>query len=209
MSNELRIFNNEEFGEVRIILIDGKEYFVANDVATILGYKRTADAITAHCKGSISRIIDTNGGKQMCKLILQEDVLLLIVKSKLCTTDYKNNFIKWLQQENLINNNILPLSSRKEVEFLSKLDKILKQFKIKIKRQKRVGDYIVDAYIREMNCVIEYDEKNHIGYNPEDEQIREQIIKDELNCDFIRVTDKNDDYNNIGYILNKILNTTV
>ena len=35
--NDLQIFNNEEFGEVRMIEIDGKPYFVATDVATALG----------------------------------------------------------------------------------------------------------------------------------------------------------------------------
>lgn len=49
--NSLQIFNSEEFGEIRTIEIDGKPYFVANDVARALGYKRPADAVTAHCKG--------------------------------------------------------------------------------------------------------------------------------------------------------------
>ena len=51
--NELQIFNSEEFGDIRTIEIDGKPYFVANDVARALGYKRPADAVTAHCKGSV------------------------------------------------------------------------------------------------------------------------------------------------------------
>lgn len=37
--NELQIFNSEEFGEIRTVEIDGKPYFVANDVARALGYK--------------------------------------------------------------------------------------------------------------------------------------------------------------------------
>lgn len=34
--NELQIFNNEEFGRIRTVEIDGKPYFVANDVARAL-----------------------------------------------------------------------------------------------------------------------------------------------------------------------------
>lgn len=49
--NELQIFNNEEFGEVRMAEINGKPYFVATDVATALGYTNPRKAISDHCKG--------------------------------------------------------------------------------------------------------------------------------------------------------------
>lgn len=50
--NNIQIFNNEKFGRVRIIMSDeNKPMFLANDVAKSLGYIRTADAISAHCKG--------------------------------------------------------------------------------------------------------------------------------------------------------------
>lgn len=49
--NELRIFNNPELGEVRMVMIDDKPYFVGNDVARILEYSRPNDAISANCKG--------------------------------------------------------------------------------------------------------------------------------------------------------------
>lgn len=50
---ELQIFNNEEFGQVRTVEIDGKPYFVANDVARALGYATPKDAVTRHCKGGV------------------------------------------------------------------------------------------------------------------------------------------------------------
>ena len=53
--NELMIFNNPEFGEIRTIEEDGKVMFCGSDVAKALGYKRPADAITTHCKGSVIR----------------------------------------------------------------------------------------------------------------------------------------------------------
>ena len=40
--NELQIFSSEEFGQVRTVEINGKPYFVANDVAKALGYVETA-----------------------------------------------------------------------------------------------------------------------------------------------------------------------
>lgn len=46
--NELRIFNNADFGDVRTVEKDGNIWFVGKDVAEALGYARTADAVKAH-----------------------------------------------------------------------------------------------------------------------------------------------------------------
>ena len=48
MSNEIKIFENEEFGSVRTMEINGKPYFVGKDVATILGYIKPENAIANH-----------------------------------------------------------------------------------------------------------------------------------------------------------------
>lgn len=48
--HELQIFNNEEFGQIRTVEIDGKPYFMASDVAKALGYARPNDAIQQHCR---------------------------------------------------------------------------------------------------------------------------------------------------------------
>ncbi len=46
--NNLQIFDNKEFGKVRIVLIENEPWFVGKDVAEALGYERTADAIRQH-----------------------------------------------------------------------------------------------------------------------------------------------------------------
>ena len=46
--NELKIFQNEQFGSIRTVEVDGEPYFVGKDVATILGYSDTAKAIRVH-----------------------------------------------------------------------------------------------------------------------------------------------------------------
>ena len=46
--NEIKIFENPEFGSVRTVQIDGEPWFVGRDVAEALGYKNTADAIGKH-----------------------------------------------------------------------------------------------------------------------------------------------------------------
>lgn len=61
--SELQIFKNEEFGFIRTIEIEGKPYFVANDIAKSLGYVNVSDAVSRHCKGVVKHDILTNSGK--------------------------------------------------------------------------------------------------------------------------------------------------
>ena len=39
MANKMQIFKNDEFGQVRTVVIDNEPYFVGKDVADILGYQ--------------------------------------------------------------------------------------------------------------------------------------------------------------------------
>lgn len=48
--NELQVFKNSEFGELRVIELDGKVYFPATACAKILGYSNPHDAVKRHCK---------------------------------------------------------------------------------------------------------------------------------------------------------------
>lgn len=94
--NDIQIFNNSEFGDIRSLEIDGKPYFVANDVATALGYSRPADAITQHCKGSVKHRVPTNGGEQEMKIIPEGDIYRLIIRSSLPSAE---KFEHWVFDE--------------------------------------------------------------------------------------------------------------
>lgn len=94
--DNLQIFNSEEFGEIRTVEINGKPYFVANDVAKALGYKRPADAVTAHCKGSVKHRYLTDGGEQELKVIPEGDLYRLIMESKLPSAE---KFEEWVMDE--------------------------------------------------------------------------------------------------------------
>lgn len=94
--NDLKIFENEQFGSIRTAIIDGKPMFCANDVAKALGYSRPADAVTAHCKGSVKHRVLTDGGSQDVKYIPEGDVYRLIVKSKLPAAE---KFEAWVMDE--------------------------------------------------------------------------------------------------------------
>ena len=94
--NELQIFNNEEFGQIRTVEIDGKPYFVANDVAKALGYVETAKAVRTHCKGVSEVDIPTNGGLQKAKVIPEGDIYRLIIRSQLPDAE---KFESWVFDE--------------------------------------------------------------------------------------------------------------
>ena len=94
--NELQIFNNVEFGDVRMTEIDGKPYFVATDIAMALGYATPRDAIARHCKGVVKRDTPTSGGVQSLSYIGEGDLYRLIMKSKLPNAE---KFESWVMDE--------------------------------------------------------------------------------------------------------------
>ena len=85
MKNNLQIYNNDVFGKIRGMMIDGKPYFVGKDVASALGYKDTKNALKDHVKAKYKRRgqIATPSGKQMATLINEPGLYSLIMSSKL------------------------------------------------------------------------------------------------------------------------------
>ena len=94
--NELMIFNNPEFGEVRTLEEDGKVLFCGSDVAKALGYSRPKDAISAHAKGAVKRRTLTSGGEQEMSFIPESDLYRLVFSSKLPTAE---KFTEWVTAE--------------------------------------------------------------------------------------------------------------
>ena len=46
--NDLKIFENKEFGEIRTVIKDGEPWFVGRDVALALGYAKPENAVMVH-----------------------------------------------------------------------------------------------------------------------------------------------------------------
>lgn len=93
--NNLIIFKNENFGQVRMAEINGKPYFVGKDIAKSLGYKNTNDAITRHCKGVVKHEgFKINGNK--ISLITEGDMYRLITNSELPQAE---KFEEWVFDE--------------------------------------------------------------------------------------------------------------
>ena len=78
-----------------------------------------------------------------------------------------------------------PAIGKNEIQILNNVEQ---NIGYKIIRQHRVNGYFLDGYCKELNLAIEVDEKWHKKRKEED-TIRENNIKNELNCDFLRLND--------------------
>lgn len=96
--NDIRLFSNEVFGNVRAIVINNEVWFVGKDVAEALGYTNSNKALNDHCKpeGVTKRYTLTSGGKQEIKYINQRNVIRLIMRSKLPQAE---EFQDWVEDE--------------------------------------------------------------------------------------------------------------
>ncbi len=94
--NELQIFNNPEFGEIRTIEENGVPLFCGSDVARALGYGEPHKAVSRHCKGGTKHPILTNGGNQEMLFIPESDLYRLVFSSKLPTAE---KFTDWVTAE--------------------------------------------------------------------------------------------------------------
>lgn len=89
--NNLIIFSNEEFGVIRTIIIDGKEYFYGVDAARALFYERPSKAVSDNCKGILTKDTILNDGGYPEKLIPEGDLYRLIVRA---STQSRNKAIQ-------------------------------------------------------------------------------------------------------------------
>ena len=95
-NTNMEIFNNEEFGRVRIIEENGNFLFCASDVAKALGYSNIHGTIKRHCRGVLKRYTPTSSGVQEISFIPEGDVYRLIVHSKLPSAE---RFERWVFDE--------------------------------------------------------------------------------------------------------------
>jgi len=138
VGTKIQIFENDRFGEVRVTEIEGKTYFVGNDIAKALGYERPTKAIQDHCKGVLKWDILTNGGIQEMSVIPEGDIYRLAAKSQLPGAE---DFESWIFDE------VLPsvrkhggyLTPAKTEELLMNPDLIIQMAtSLKDERQKRL-----------------------------------------------------------------------
>jgi prophage antirepressor-like protein len=97
--NELQIFNNEQFGEIRAVELNGEPWFVGKDVAEALGYKDTVNALKSHVDPDDKQRgwqITTPSGKQDMTIINESGLYSLVLSSKLPNA---KKFKRWITTE--------------------------------------------------------------------------------------------------------------
>ena len=97
--NELKIFENAEFGQVRTVAIDNEPWFVGKDVAEALSYAKARNAIASHVSDEDKKdapIQGTPGGMQTMTMINESGLYALIFGSKL---EAAKRFKHWVTSE--------------------------------------------------------------------------------------------------------------
>ena len=156
--NEMQIFNNSEFGELGLIIIDGKEYFPATACAKMLGYTNPHKAINDHCKyltkrsvphpQSPDKIVEMN-------FIPEGDLYRLIVKSKLPSAE---KFERWIFDD------VIP-TIRKHKGYLTDdmIEEVLMNPDTIIKlatqlKEERIKTKVLETKIQEQKPMVEFSE---------------------------------------------------
>lgn len=99
MNNEIQLFHNDDFGDVRTIIIDGEPWFVAKDVAVALGYVKPRNAVSMHVEPEDKKdalIQGPLGGRQTMTILNESGVYSLILSSKLPSA---KQFKRWVTSE--------------------------------------------------------------------------------------------------------------
>lgn len=100
--NELKIFSNEEFGEIRMVEIGDDPWFVGKDIADALGYKDTADALRKHVDDEDKRLVKVGDLPTLemsnygAYIINESGVYSLILRSQLPDA---RRFKRWVTSE--------------------------------------------------------------------------------------------------------------
>ena len=197
--NNLQIFNNKEFGSIRTINIDGKPWFVANDIANALGYSNPRKAVSDHCKGVTKRDTPTSSGIQSVSYINEGDMYRLIMRSKLPSAQ---RFEEWVvdevlpsirqnggyiaNQENLTPEQIVANALVVAQNILAQKEKQIEEMKPKAEFFDAVADSKTAISMNEVAKVLAI---KGYGRNNLFEFLREEKILDKFNVPYQRYVD--------------------
>ncbi len=148
MKQELtQVFKNEKFGNIRVISVDGREYFVATDVAKALGYVNPRDAIAKHCRWVVKCDVPHPQSKNKTlevNVIPEGDLYRLITNSQLPSA---KEFESWIYDE------VLP-SLRKTGSYSTSQA----QPKVDTK-EKEIEARLINARVREASMLLKIADK--------------------------------------------------
>ena len=89
MNNELQIFNNSDFGNIRVVENSGEPWFVGKDIATILGYAKPENAIANHVDGEDKTSTLIQGSGSHFRIFCFNESFLVHMISKVVFSDFR------------------------------------------------------------------------------------------------------------------------
>lgn len=157
-------------------------YFCGKDVCNIFEYSNAKKALQVHVDPENKKMlkefkknIPYNDGKAI--YINKKGLEQIVAKNKICGPNTMQELVKIFE----LNLSITPSKEHYHVEAIKLSFPDVEMF-----TQFKVGQYRVDLYIQKYNLVIECDEFNHRDRDPQKEKDKEEFIKTELLCKFIR-----------------------
>ena len=132
VNNQMQIFSNDIFGNIRTTIINNEPWFVGKGVATILGYAKPLNALATHIDEDDSLkqgLIDSMGRTQETTFINESGLYSLILSSKMPNA---KKFKRWVTSEVLPairrTGGYIPISSNEdELTIMAKAHKILER----------------------------------------------------------------------------------
>ena len=159
-SNLPQVFENEQFGRVRGLDIDGEPWFVGKDVAVALGYSNPQRAIRNHVDDDDKGVTEmvTPGGKQQIPIINESGLYSLIISSELPGA---KQFKRWITHD------VIPTIRKHEMYITPQMaEKILADPDIMIRiLQELKAERNKNAALEEENSLLA---KEVLVHNPRD-----------------------------------------
>ena len=130
--NDLTVFQNSEFGEIRTVEENGEVLFSGTDVARALGYINPRDAVGRRCRGVVKRDAYINKRRQEMTFIPESDLYRLVFGSKLPSAE---RFVDWVTAE------VLPSirkTGRYETRPMTVAENLAAQAQLLVEQEKRI-----------------------------------------------------------------------
>ena len=222
MKNELQVFTNEEFGNVRVVTINGDGWLVGKDVVETLGYDLSTNRYGIYISKYVDEedymLLNKNSltfqnehgfnykelGQRGGYLINSRGLSSLMFGTENLSYEKRYDLTEWFKSIGFLKG--ITINTRKEIDFLNMLEKTLEPFGLVGKSQYKVLNYKIDYYIPDLNIAIEYDENNHSSYSYESHELRQKLIEEELGCRFIRISDNKSKEYNVGLVIKELFN---
>ena len=187
MADILTFNKHDTVARVKGIVVDGDVWFKGKEIATLLGYANTKNAISKHVHKDDKRTLGELDTPRNRSLTYNDRNLIYINNRGLKSLVLKSEKPIAAELAKQMGIAVETKYLRKELEIVTFIEEFLTRLMIPFEFQKTVGWYRIDLYLPHHKLAIEIDEFGHKQRDPDLERQREQYIKRALRCRFLRI----------------------